>query len=127
MKSVLLRAAGTLLALCLLAACAGPQIFHGQLSTLDKGLSTFEVESRLTQAPLARHTEAVGGRVFDIHAYRLNNGLQTDPYYLAYERQRLVYWGYLNEFRRQQDDDLGVAVGQAQAPLLAAMRNNQAR
>jgi hypothetical protein len=60
--------------------------------------------------------------VFDIHAYRLNNGMQTDPYYLAYERQRLVYWGYLNEFRRQQDDDLGVAVGQAQAPLLAAMR-----
>jgi hypothetical protein len=122
MKSVISRAATTLLALCLLAACAGPQIFHGQLSSLDKGLSAFEVEGRLAQPPLARHTAAVGGRVFDIHAYRLNNGMQIDPYYLAYERQRLVYWGYLNEFRRQQDDDLGVAVGQAQAPLLAAIR-----
>jgi hypothetical protein len=122
MKSFILRAAGTLSALCVLAACAGPQIFHGQLSSLDKGLSMLEVEGRLTQAPLARHTVTAGGRMFDVHAYRLNNGMQVDPYYLAYERHRLVYWGYLNEFRRQPDEDLGWAVGQAQAPLLAAMR-----
>jgi hypothetical protein len=117
-----LRAAATLLSLSLLAACAGPQIFQGQLSSLDKGLSTPEVETRLTQPPLATHRVELGARVFDIHAYRLNNGLQVDPYYLAYERQRLVYWGYMNEFRRQQDRDLAEAVGQAQAPLQAAMK-----
>jgi hypothetical protein len=116
------RAAATLLSLSLLAACAGPQIFHGQLSSLDKGLSTLEVETRLTQPPMATHRVELGARVFEIHAYRLNNGLQIDPYYLAYERQRLVYWGYLNEFRRQPDRDLADAVGQAQGPLLAAMK-----
>ncbi|MGE0098811.1 MAG: hypothetical protein AB7S86_10720 [Hydrogenophaga sp.] len=116
------RAAATLLLLSMLAACAGPQIFQGQLSSLDKGLSTLEVETRLTQAPLARHRVELGARVFEIHAYRLNNGLQIDPYYLAYEQQRLVYWGYLNEFRRQPDRDLSQAVGQAQAPLQAAIK-----
>ncbi|MDP3167651.1 MAG: hypothetical protein Q8N06_19640 [Hydrogenophaga sp.] len=116
------RAAATLLSLSLLAACAGPQIFQGQLSLLDKGLSTLEVATRLTQPPMATHRVELGARVFEIHAYRLNNGLQTDPYYLAYERQRLAYWGYLNEFRRQPDRDLADAVGQAQAPLLAAMK-----
>lgn len=124
MKPLMLRprAAAALLALSLLAACAGPQIFQDQLSSLDKGLSTAEVQARLTQAPLAQHRVEIGGRAFDIHAYRLNNGLQIDPYYLAYENQRLAYWGYLSEFRRQQDRDLGLAIGQAQAPLQAAMK-----
>lgn len=117
-----LRAAAALLFLSLLAACAGPQIFHGQLSLLDKGLSTAEVATRLAQPPMATHRVELGARVFEIHAYRLNNGLQTDPYYLAYEQQRLAYWGYLNEFRRQPDRELADAVGQAQAPLLAAMK-----
>lgn len=115
-------AAPLLLSMALLAGCAGPQLFQGQLSSLDKGLSTMEVETRLTQPPMATHRVELGARVFDIHAYRLNNGLQTDPYYLAYERQRLVYWGYLNEFRRQPDRDLAQAVGQAQAPLQAAIK-----
>lgn len=117
------RAAATLLSLSLLAtACAGPQIFQSQLSLLDKGLSTPEVATRLAQPPMATQRIERGARVFEIHAYRLNNGLQIDPYYLAYERQRLAYWGYLNEFRRQPDRDLADAVGQAQALLLAAMK-----
>jgi hypothetical protein len=116
------RVAASLLTLSLLAACAGPQIYQGQLSTLDKGLSTLEVETRLTQLPMATHSVEIRGRVFAIHAYRLNNGMQIDPYYLAYERQRLVYWGYLSEFRRQPDSALADAVGKAQTPLLAAMK-----
>ena len=108
--------------LLLLAACAGPQIHQGQLSLLDKGLSKLEVEARLTQPPLATHRVDLGARAFEIHAFRLNNGLQTDPYYLAYEQQRLVYWGYLSEFRRQPDRVLADAVSQAQGPLLAAIR-----
>lgn len=115
------RLAAVLLSGVLLTACVGPQIFHGQLSSLDKGLSPPEVETRLIQPALARETVTVGGRDFDIHIYRLNNGLQTDPYYLAYENRRLAYWGYMNEFRRQQDRDLGTAVDRARAPLAAAV------
>lgn len=106
----------------LLTACVGPQIFHNQLSSLDKGLSPAQVETRLAGPALARESVTVGTRVFDIHAYRLNNGMQTDPYYLAYESQRLAYWGYLSEFRRQSDRDLATAVGRAQEPLAAATK-----
>jgi hypothetical protein len=105
-----------------LFGCAGPQIFHEQLSSLDRGLSPVEVESRFGQPPLARTLVDLGLRLFDVHAYRLNNGLQVDLYYLVYERQRLVYWGYLSEFRRQPDRDLAEAVGRAQAPLQAAVK-----
>jgi len=105
-----------------LIGCAGPQIFHGQLSSLDKGLSPAEVEARLRQPPLASTSVEVGQRVFEVQAYRLNNGLQIDPYYLVFERQRLAYWGYLSEFRRQPDRDLAEAVGRAQAPLMASLR-----
>lgn len=106
----------------LLTACVGPQIFHTQLSSLDLGLSPAQVETRLAGPALARESVTVGTRVFDIHAYRLNNGMQTDPYYLAYESQRLAYWGYLSEFRRQSDRDLATAVGRAQEPLAAATK-----
>jgi hypothetical protein len=108
--------------MALLAGCAGPQIFHGQLSSLDKGLSPADVESRLRQPPLASSPVDLGHRRLDVHAYRLNNGLQVDPYYLVYEGSQLVYWGYLSEFRRQPDRDLAEAVGRAQGPLQAALR-----
>jgi len=29
--------------------------------------------------------------------------MQVDVYLLAYEDSRLAYWGYVSEFRRQQD------------------------
>lgn len=111
-----------LVPVALLCGCVGPQLYHGQLSSLDKGLSPGEVESRLRQPPLASSPVDIGTRMFDVHAYRLNNGLQIDLYYLVYERQRLVYWGYMSEFRRQPDRDLAEAVGRAQTPLQAALR-----
>jgi hypothetical protein len=94
----------------LLSSCAGPQIFHPQLSALDKGLSKTQVVSRLSLPPLSTHTAVVGGRSFDFHRYHMNNGVHTDLYFLAYERDRLVFWGYVSEFRRQPDDELSLAL-----------------
>lgn len=116
------RLAAVVVAGLMLVACAGPQIHHGQLSLLDKGLSPPQVEAKLAGPSLARESVTVGARVFDIHAYRLYNGMFTDAYYLAYEHQRLAYWGYLSEFRRQPDSDLATAVGRAQGPLAAAIK-----
>lgn len=97
-------------ALVLLSACGGPQIGHGQLSTLDKGMSPETVIARFHQPPVSVHSGVGGGRTFAFHQYKMNNGMHGDLYLLAYERNRLVYWGYISEFRRQQDADLNSAL-----------------
>ena len=94
----------------LVSSCAGPQIHHQQLSVLDKGLSTAQSISRLGLQPLSIQTATAGGRTFDFHRYRMNNGVHTDLYLLAFERDSLLFWGYVSEFRRQPDNDLSLAL-----------------
>jgi hypothetical protein len=103
-----------------LLGCAVPQIHYGQLSALDKGMSPEAVNSRFQQPPLSVHTGTSGSRSFDFHKFRMNNGMQTDLYLLAYEENRLLYWGYISEFRRKQDADLNVALGNVLPQILAA-------
>lgn len=103
-----------------LIGCAGPQIHHSQLSILDKGMSPEAVNVRFQQPPLSMHTGSVGGRSFDFHRFRMNNGLQTDLYLLAYENNRLLYWGYVSEFRRSQDADLNTALSSVLPQILTA-------
>lgn len=107
---------------CLLSicACGGPILRHGQLSVLDKGITRTEVSARLGQPPLSTHTASAGGRDFEFDRYRLDNGLQVELYLLAYERDRLLYWGYVYEFRRQPDRDLDLALGRALPGMSAA-------
>ena len=100
-----------------LASCAGPQIHHGQLALLDKGMQASQVMSKLQLEPLSRHAAAADGRQFDFHRYQLNNGLQQDVYFLAYEDQRLAYWGYISEFRRHQDRSLASALDKVLAQV----------
>lgn len=96
--------------LCMLAACAGPQLLHSQLAALDKGMSSAEAVARLKLAPRWTDEAGAGGRSFSFHGYQLYNGIQSDAYLLAYERDRLLYWGYVAEFRRQPDRDLSAAL-----------------
>ena len=103
-----------------LLGCVGPQIYHGQLSALDKGMSPESVSTRFQQSALSVHTGTSGGRSFDFHRFNMNNGLQTDLYLLAYENNRLLYWGYVSEFRRLQDVDLNAALSSVLPQILAA-------
>ena len=93
-----------------MAGCAGPQLFHDQLSALDKNQSPSETNAVLRLPPLSINTAVSRGRIFEFHRYNLNNGLQRDVYFLAYERKSLVFWGYITEFRRQPDQDLNLAL-----------------
>ena len=102
-----------------LTGCAGPQIYHAQLAALDKGMLPEAVTTRLQQSPLSVHTSTGGGRSFEFHRFRMNNGLQTDLYLLAYEKNRLLYWGYVSEFRRLSDNDLNAALGKVLPEILA--------
>lgn len=111
--SRLLQRALPLVLAVALASCAGPQIFHPQLSSLDKGMAPSEVMARLQQPPLSTHSATAGGRDFEFQRYRMNNGVHTDLYLLAYERGRLLFWGYVSEFRRLSDADLNRALNMA--------------
>lgn len=123
MSLIILRCRRALVvATVVLASCAAPQLFHPQLSVLDKGLGSAEVVARLKQPPLSVHTAAAGGRSFDFQRYHMNNGLQTDLYFLAYERDRLAFWGYVSEFRRQPDADLSQALNGVLREVAAAAK-----
>lgn len=113
------RLLATAACLTALAGCAGPQLYLGQLKVLDKGLSPSQAVTRLEQQPRASQSVEANGRSFLFQRYRLYNGLNGDVYFLAYERDRLLYWGYISEFRRQPDRDLNAALTTAiaTAPL----------
>lgn len=108
------------IALALLIGCAGPQIHYGQLSALDKGMSPDTVHRRLQQQPLSTHAASAGDRTFDFHRFRMNNGVQTDLYLLAFEKERLVYWGYVSDFRRLKDAEMNQALTSVLPQVLAA-------
>jgi hypothetical protein len=101
-----------------LSACVGPQIHYRQLSTLDKGISPEAVTVRFGQHPLSVHPSSSGGRSFEFHQFRIDNGLQTDIYLLAFEKNQLLYWGYISEFRRQPDADLNAALSKVLPKIL---------
>jgi hypothetical protein len=114
--------AGALALTLLVAACAGPQIYHGQLSHLDKGMPPSQVVSLLKQPPLSSHSASAGSRSFQFDRYRLNNGVQVDTYLLAYEGGRLTFWGYVSEFRRLPDAGLNTALNAVMPEITAASR-----
>lgn len=106
----------------LLSACAAPQIYHGQLQLLDKGMSQTEVVDKLKLAPIAIHRQQTDGRQFELYQYLMNSGVQTSPYLVAFENGKLIYWGYLDEFRRQPDAALSRAAGSISQAVLPARR-----
>lgn len=105
-----LRVSLTFLLGIILSGCIGPQLYQQQLSALDKGISQTQSISRLNLPPLSTSIVSVANRTFEFQRYLLNNGVQFDVYYLAFEQQKLVYWGYITEFRRQPDHDLNEAM-----------------
>lgn len=111
---------GAVAAALLLGACAVPQIYQGQLQLLDKGMGQAEVAARLKIAPNAIYHPQADGRQFEIDRYLMNNGVQVNPYLVAFENGKLVYWGYLDEFRRQPDAALAKAAGAVAAAVLPA-------
>lgn len=105
------------LALALTACTHVPQIHHEQLAQLDKGMPKLAVAQRLGLGPLAEYRAEADGRSFVFHQYRMNNGVQLDRYLVAYENDKVLYWGYVSEFRRHPD----AAMGQALSKVLPAV------
>jgi hypothetical protein len=124
-RRLLAAGLGAALGLVLAGCATVPSIDHRQLALLEKGQSPDQVVAVLKQPPLAQRVLPPGlsGRRFSFMEYRVRTGDFVDVYFIAFERDRLVYWGYAMEFRRQPDrelaDALGAAIGGAPAPAPA--------
>lgn len=95
-----------------LIACATNQINHHQLSFLNKNMPRDEVIRRFERTPAASGEVNTKGRNILFDRYAMNNGIQIDWYFLAYESNRLLYWGYASEFRKHGDPVLNEAIEQ---------------
>lgn len=102
-----------LILLVLVSACVGPQIQHGQLVSLGLGMQPQITVEKLGLPPLATRMVSVDGGDYLFHQYALNNGMTSDMYYLAFERNQLKYWGYVDDFRRHPDSRLNRAMDAA--------------
>lgn len=112
-----------LLLLCaLFTACTSAQIHHRQLASLDKGMSTTQAPAILGQQPVAILQTSVDGETYTFHKYFLNNGVGSDLYLLAYQGDKLKYWGYIDEFRRHPDARLNRALENVLPSLHAPSR-----
>lgn len=100
----------SLILVVFLAACVGPQLYHGQLVALNLGMEPAQTVEKLSQPPLATQTVVVDGKEYLFHQYMLNNGVDSGRYFLAFEGGRLKYWGYIDDFRRHPDARLNRAI-----------------
>lgn len=105
----------------ILAGCANPQLFQQQLVLLNQGMSPAEVVTQLKIEPLSLHDAMAGGVHYTFQHYRLNNGMQSATYLLAYQDGKLKYWGYIDDFRRHPDPRL-VEAANSIVPALNAGR-----
>ena len=112
----------TLLAIALLAGCAGPSIGYSQLQALNKGMGSAEVFVTLKQAPLDQTEIRSGGRTFKFQRYVMASAGAADPYFLAYENEKLGYWGTVSDFRRHPDAVLTDAFNRVFALLSASKK-----
>ncbi len=101
-------------------ACETIAISHYQLSALNKGMSPADVSTKLQPGPRQRGMATVATRIFQFESYLLSTGMHTDHYVLAYENERLTYWGYISEFRKHPDPVLVEAVNRVYPSLMPA-------
>lgn len=103
-----------------LVGCANPQLFQQQLVSLNQGMTPPEVVSVLGLEPISLHDAMASGVHYTFQQYRLNNGMQSATYLLAYQDGKLKYWGYIDDFRRHPDARLVDAANRIVPALNAA-------
>jgi len=116
-----LRRIACIALLLTLTACVGPQLFQHQLMRLNQGMAPADVTSELKLEPLSVHDVMASGIHYTFQHYRLNNGMQSATYLLAFQDGKLKYWGYIEDFRRHPDARL-VEAANSIVPALNAAR-----
>ena len=98
------------LLLCFTIACAGPQIYYGQLSKLAPGMNQQAVTELLRLPAFSTHDTVVDDKQYRFLRYKMNNGVSSSLYLIAFKEEKLMYWGYVDEFRKHPDPALGKAL-----------------
>ena len=64
-----------------------------------------------------------GDEIAEVHSYTLSTGDYTSNYFLAYQNNLLIYWGYPHEFARSKDPLLN-EIGRKAARKLKNLESN---
>jgi len=119
---IVIRFILVVLVFAMLAGCGGGStLYHQQLVSLNKGMTTAQATQSLQRPPASVHRTTVDGVEYMFHRYYLNNGRFGDTYLLCFESEKLKYWGYVEEFRRYPDERINKAL----EAVLGEMRANK--
>jgi hypothetical protein len=101
-------------------ACVGITI--GDVGRLRIDMTAQESQAELGRPPEHVFYVEVSGTAkrFEVHTYVLSSGSYDSDYLLAFEDNRLLYWGYPHEFARSADPILN-EIGQK---AVAALRES---
>lgn len=122
MNRTIYRTALIVFCALLLTGCALPQIHHTQLIGLNLGMTPVESERTLKLPPVASYSTAVDGVPYTFQRYNMNNGMELNIYLIAFEDNRLKYWGYIEDFRRHPDKRLVRALDNVMPTIAADLR-----
>jgi uncharacterized protein YcfL len=87
----------------LLAGCVSTMKFSN-LDCLRLGMSRSVAAQALSAQPCKTFAMNVDNKNYTIEVYYVMNGEYSAKYFLAYDANgKLIYWGYPNEFERNQN------------------------
>ena len=106
-----------------LVSCARMTLSH--VGRLRKGMSIQESQQITNISP--KHIFLLdlseGDEVAEVHSYILSSGDYHSKYFLAYQNNLLIYWGYPHEFARSKDPLLN-EIGRKAVSRLEALESD---
>ena len=88
-----------------LALCACARLTIGDVGHLRQGM-TMEESRQVTGMAPTRTVVLDSTNGIEVHSYIISSGDYHSTYYLAFEKNSLLYWGYPHEFARSTDPRL---------------------
>lgn len=90
-----------------LGACA--RLTIGDVGHLRQGMTMAESRQVTGMAP-TKTVMLDPAKGIEVHSYMISSGDYHSTYFLAFQQDRLLYWGYPHEFARSKDPRLN-AIG----------------
>ena len=104
-------------------SCARMTLSH--VGRLRKGMTVQESQQVTNISPkyIFSLDLSDGDEITEVHSYILSSGDYTSNYFLAYQNNLLIYWGYPHEFARSKDPLLN-EIGRKAARKLENLESN---
>lgn len=89
----------------LLGLCACARLTIGDVGHLRQGMTMAESRQVTGMAP-TKTAVLDSAKGIEVHSYIISSGDYHSTYFLAFEKNSLLYWGYPHEFARSTDPHL---------------------